>query len=99
MIDFIEQIAERTGLPVGIKSAIGDLHFWEELADRMIARNQGPDFITVDGSEGGTGAAPLSFSTMFLCHLRSAFLAYIKFFQKRISSIESYGLDPVIGFS
>lgn len=35
MIDFIEKVAERTGLPVGIKSAIGKRYFWEELALRM----------------------------------------------------------------
>lgn len=62
LIDFIEMIADASGLPVGIKSAIGELDFWEELATRMKARNQGPDFITIDGAEGGTGAAPLVFS-------------------------------------
>lgn len=62
MIDMIELIAERTGLPVGIKSAVGQQDFWDELAERMAARGEGPDFITVDGGEGGTGAAPLAFS-------------------------------------
>lgn len=62
MIDFIEKLADATGLPVGIKSAIGELHFWYDLAQRMQERNQGPDFITIDGGEGGTGAAPLAFS-------------------------------------
>ena len=62
LIDFIERIAERTGLPVGIKSAIGEIRFWEELARQMSARKQGPDFISVDGGEGGTGAAPLTFA-------------------------------------
>ncbi|OUR90866.1 FMN-binding glutamate synthase family protein [Flavobacteriales bacterium 34_180_T64] len=62
MVDFIESIAEATGLPVGIKAAIGKLEQWEELADIMIKTNRGPDFITVDGGEGGTGAAPPSFA-------------------------------------
>ncbi len=62
MVDFIESIAEKTGLPVGIKAAIGKLEQWEELADIMKATNKGPDFITVDGGEGGTGAAPPSFA-------------------------------------
>ncbi|GHC62702.1 FMN-binding glutamate synthase family protein [Ulvibacter litoralis] len=62
LIDFIEDIAEKTGLPVGIKAAIGKLEQWEELADIMIATGKGPDFITVDGGEGGTGAAPPSFA-------------------------------------
>lgn len=62
LIDFVERIAERTGLPVGIKSAVGQLDFWEELAAKMRERGEGPDFISIDGGEGGTGAAPLAFS-------------------------------------
>ncbi len=62
MVDFIEKIAEATGLPVGIKAAIGKLEQWEELADIMLKTGKGPDFITVDGGEGGTGAAPPSFA-------------------------------------
>jgi glutamate synthase domain-containing protein 2 len=62
MVEFIEEIADRTGLPVGIKAAIGKLEQWEELADIMKASGKGPDFITVDGGEGGTGAAPPSFA-------------------------------------
>ncbi len=62
MVDFIEKIAEATGLPVGIKAAIGKLDQWEELANIMVATGKGPDFITVDGGEGGTGAAPPSFA-------------------------------------
>ena len=62
MIDFIERIADATGLPVGIKSAVGELGFWRELATRMKARNEGPDYIQIDGGEGGTGAAPLTFA-------------------------------------
>ncbi len=62
LIEFVERIAAETGLPVGIKSAVGDMSFWEQLADRMVATGGGPDFVTVDGAEGGTGAAPLTFS-------------------------------------
>ncbi|WP_054851385.1 FMN-binding glutamate synthase family protein [Olleya sp. ITB9] len=62
LVDFIERIANATGLPVGIKAAIGKLEQWEELADIMKATGKGPDFITVDGGEGGTGAAPPSFA-------------------------------------
>lgn len=62
MLDFIESIAENTGLPVGIKAAIGKLDQWEELTDIMVKTGKGPDFITVDGGEGGTGAAPPSFA-------------------------------------
>jgi len=62
LIDFIEEIAEATGLPVGIKSAVGKLDQWEELAALMAKTKRGPDFITIDGGEGGTGAAPPSFA-------------------------------------
>lgn len=62
MLALIEKIAKETGLPVGIKSAIGKLEQWEELALLMERTNTGPDFITIDGGEGGTGAAPPSFA-------------------------------------
>ncbi|WP_159023989.1 FMN-binding glutamate synthase family protein [Formosa sp. L2A11] len=62
LIEFIENIADLTGLPVGVKAAIGKIEQWEELADLMVKTGKGPDFITVDGGEGGTGAAPPSFA-------------------------------------
>ncbi len=62
LVQLIEDIAEQTGLPVGIKGAIGKLDQWEELANLMVETGKGPDFITVDGGEGGTGAAPPSFA-------------------------------------
>ena len=62
MLDFIEKLADATGLPVGIKSAVGDLGFWRDLAAQMDTTERGPDFITIDGGEGGTGAAPLVFT-------------------------------------
>lgn len=62
LIEFCEQIADRTGLPVGIKSAVGEAMFWTQLAERMRMTGGGPDFITIDGGEGGTGAAPLAWA-------------------------------------
>ena len=62
LIDFVERIADACGLPVGIKSAVGDRRFWLELAYRMSETGRGPDFVTVDGGEGGTGAGPLTFT-------------------------------------
>ena len=62
LLQLIEDIAEQTGLPVGIKGAIGKLDQWEELANLMVETGKGPDCITVDGGEGGTGAAPPSFA-------------------------------------
>lgn len=62
MLDFVEMLADATGLPIGIKSAVGEHRFWEELANLMSKRDRGVDFISIDGGEGGTGAAPLAFS-------------------------------------
>ena len=62
MLDFVELLATETGLPVGIKSAVGDPTFWDELAHLMATTDRGVDHITVDGGEGGTGAAPLPFA-------------------------------------
>jgi glutamate synthase domain-containing protein 2 len=61
MLDFVERLAAETGLPVGIKSAVGEQAFWIELARLMETSGRGVDFITIDGGEGGTGAGPLVF--------------------------------------
>ncbi|MFD0988544.1 FMN-binding glutamate synthase family protein [Mariniflexile jejuense] len=83
MVDFIEKIAEATGLPVGIKAAIGKLEQWEELADIMVKTGKGPDFITVDGGEGGTGAAPPSFADHVSLPWVYGFSDLYKLFQKK----------------
>ncbi|GAB2974104.1 FMN-binding glutamate synthase family protein [Nocardioides montaniterrae] len=62
MLDFVEMLASETGLPVGIKSAVGEDGFWLDLARHMATDERGVDFITIDGGEGGTGAAPLIFA-------------------------------------
>ena len=62
LLDFVELLAEETGLPVGIKSAVGELEFWNELASLMATTGRAIDYIAIDGGEGGTGAAPLAFS-------------------------------------
>ncbi len=62
LLDFVEELASDTGLPIGIKSAVGDERFWIDLADAMADGERGVDFITIDGGEGGTGAGPLTFT-------------------------------------
>ena len=62
LLDFVEQLADESGLPVGVKSAVGQMDFWQELVTHMARGNRGVDFIAIDGGEGGTGAAPLVFS-------------------------------------
>ena len=61
--DLVEKIAhvrELTGKPVGIKSAIGGWRLMNELCEVVARRGMAfaPDFIAVDGGEGGSGAAP-----------------------------------------
>jgi glutamate synthase domain-containing protein 2 len=62
LLDWVELLAAETGLPVGIKSAVGDMGFWDELTALMAGTGRGVDFVTIDGGEGGTGAAPLIFT-------------------------------------
>ncbi len=83
MVEFIEAIAAETGLPVGIKSAVGKMDLWEELAAIMSETGKGPDFIAVDGGEGGTGAAPPSFADHVSLPFIYGFPAVYKIFSDR----------------
>lgn len=56
LMDFIEKIRKHTGLPVGIKIVVGSTEDVKNLAEYMKEKGKGPDFLTVDGGEGGTGA-------------------------------------------
>ena len=60
LLDKIIYIRELTGRPVGIKTAIGGWNFINELCDSINRRGleYAPDFLTIDGGEGGSGAAP-----------------------------------------
>jgi glutamate synthase (ferredoxin) len=80
LIRFIESISKETGLPVGIKSAVGHMGFWKELAEEMKSSKKGPDWITIDGGEGGTGAAPLTFADHVSLPYKVAFTRTYKLF-------------------
>jgi len=60
LLDMVVRVREITGKPVGIKTAIGGWEFMHELAAAVNRRGlfSAPDFLTVDGGEGGSGAAP-----------------------------------------
>jgi glutamate synthase domain-containing protein 2 len=60
LFTFLTWLQEEVGKPVGIKIVVGHDEALHELAKRMKDTGQGPDFITVDGGEGGTGSAPVS---------------------------------------
>jgi glutamate synthase domain-containing protein 2 len=91
MVVFIEQMAEATGLPVGIKSAVGKIEMWVELAEYMVKTGKGPDFIAIDGGEGGTGAAPPAFAD----HVS---LPFVYGFTKVYQVFQHYGLSDRIVF-
>jgi glutamate synthase domain-containing protein 2 len=83
LLDWVELLAAETGLPVGIKSAVGDLDFWRDLGDLMDRTDRGVDFINIDGGEGGTGAAPLIFSDSVSLPFRAAFARVYAVFAER----------------
>ena len=62
LLNMIEYIRKTTGKPVGFKTVVGSLDFFESLCAEIINRGieSAPDFISIDSSDGGTGAAPMS---------------------------------------
>ena len=75
LIDFIETLRRLSGgKPVGIKLAMGHPWEWFGIVKAMIERGVTPDFIVVDGGEGGTGAAPLEFTDHVGAPLREALM-------------------------
>ena len=83
LLDFAESIASETGLPVGIKSAVGQQGFWADLAAAMESKERGVDWIAIDGGEGGTGAAPLVFSDHVALPFKVGFARVYTEFAKR----------------
>ena len=63
MMRFIARLRELSGgKPTGFKLCIGHPWEWFAMVKAMLATGITPDFIVVDGAEGGTGAAPLEFT-------------------------------------
>jgi glutamate synthase domain-containing protein 2 len=63
MMQFIERLRELSGgKPTGFKLCIGHPWEWLAICKAMLETGITPDFIVVDGAEGGTGAAPLEFT-------------------------------------
>jgi glutamate synthase domain-containing protein 2 len=83
LLDWVELLAAETGLPVGIKSAVGDLDFWRELTDLMRETGRGVDFVNIDGGEGGTGAAPLIFTDTVSLPFQLGFAQVYRIFAER----------------
>ena len=63
MLHFIERLRDLSGgKPTGFKLCVGHVWEWFGIAKAMLETGITPDFIVVDGAEGGTGAAPLEFT-------------------------------------
>ena len=60
LLDMVARVRDITGKPVGFKSVIGDTGWLKDLFHLILERGieSAPDFITIDGAEGGSGAAP-----------------------------------------
>jgi glutamate synthase domain-containing protein 2 len=63
LLIFVQKLRKLSGgKPTGFKLCVGNPIEFEDICKAMIATNIYPDFISVDGAEGGTGAAPLEFT-------------------------------------
>mmetsp|Transcript_69412 Transcript_69412/g.123671 ORF Transcript_69412/g.123671 Transcript_69412/m.123671 type:complete len:630 (-) Transcript_69412:23-1912(-) len=62
LIEFLARLRRISGKPVGFKMSVGNMQEVAEMVRAMHEMQDWPDFITVDGGEGGTGAAPHEFS-------------------------------------
>jgi glutamate synthase domain-containing protein 2 len=60
LLDTVAYLRDLTGRPVGIKTAVGGWEFINDLCDTVLRRGKeyAPDFLHIDGGEGGSGAAP-----------------------------------------
>jgi glutamate synthase domain-containing protein 2 len=71
LMDFIDQLRKLSGgKPIGFKLCVGKKQEFIDICRAMISKGISPDFITVDGGEGGTGAAPIEFSNSMGMPLR-----------------------------
>ena len=63
LVQFVKRLRDLSdGKPIGFKLCIGKTEEFEDVCKAMTAAGIFPDFIVIDGAEGGTGAAPLEFS-------------------------------------
>ena len=75
LLQFVARLREISGgKPTGFKLAIGHPWEWFGIAKAMLETGITPDFIVIDGGEGGTGAAPLEFTDHVGAPLREALM-------------------------
>ena len=92
LLDMIARVREVTGKPVGVKAVVGGTDLFRQLCAAIVERgadHAAPDFITVDGAEGGTGAAPQSL-------LDHAGMSIRESLPLIVDTLNRYGLKPRI---
>jgi len=79
LLDFLAHLREVSGKPVGFKTVVGATGWLETLCLEVLKRGpeSAPDFITVDGGDGGTGAAPMPLMDNVGLPLREALLLVV----------------------
>ncbi|OSP55083.1 FMN-binding glutamate synthase family protein [Pseudoruegeria sp. SK021] len=87
LLDFVAHVREVTGKPVGVKMCIGSVDGLRELFSTIVQRgiDSAPDFMTIDGGEGGTGAAPMPLMDLVGMPLREAL-------PRMVDVLHEYGL-------
>jgi glutamate synthase domain-containing protein 2 len=75
LIAFSERVKEAVPVPVGLKMVLGDESLVDALAREPAETGRGPDYLSIDGSEGGTGAAPPSLTDHMGLPMRDAVVA------------------------
>jgi len=90
MLEFIQTLKNlSSGKPIGFKLCIGNTDEFIEICKVMKETKILPDFITIDGAEGGTGAAPLEYTNHVGMPLREA-LVFV------VDTLNSYDLKKDI---
>ncbi len=75
LLDFLARVRRLTDKPVGLKLVGGQPTDLDLLCQEMLYRGEWPDFIVVDGAEGGTGAGPLALADLVGAPLREGLIA------------------------
>ena len=75
LLEFIASLRDLSaGKPIGIKLCIGNMTEFMSITKAMMETGIAPDFITIDGGEGGTGAAPIELTNSVGMPLRDALI-------------------------